>query len=238
MLHTGDVAIADTLQRLLQTVAQLTDKQVFTPQFITTTVNYPRAWGLGSSSTLVSLVAQWAGVDAYRLNAIAFGSSGYDIACATAEQPILYQNNGTHSATPRTVQPINFAPTFAENLYLVYLGNKQNSREGIAHYRRLSATKIAQSVPIITQLTQQIAQSNDLATFESLLHTHENYLAEALQIPRAQTLHFSDYWGVIKSLGAWGGDFVLATSNRSQADTMVYFGRKGFKTVVAWCDFF
>ena len=30
-------------------------------------------------------------------------------------------------------------------------------------------------------------------------------------MPRAQDLYFPDFKGVIKSLGAWGGDFVLAT---------------------------
>jgi mevalonate kinase len=237
-LQLGTTAIADTLQKLLRKAAELTNQPFFWSQNIETVVNYPRAWGLGSSSTLVSLVAQWSGADAYALNMAAFGSSGYDIACATAQQPIFYENKIAQSIVQCNVTVADFAPPFGENLYLVYLGNKQNSREGIAHYRKLSPTQIADNVPIISQLTLDIAQSKDLPTFETLLLQHENILADILQLPRAQTLYFSDYWGIVKSLGAWGGDFVLATSDRSTAETITYFQQKGFKTVVYWDDFF
>ena len=40
---------------------------------------------------------------------------------------------------------------------------------------------------------------------------------------------FSDFQGSIKSLGAWGGDFILATGNKS---TKKYFLDKGFKTII------
>jgi len=43
--------------------------------------------------------------------------------------------------------------------------------------------------------------------------------------------HFSDYWGSVKSLGAWGGDVVLATSEASDAETRNYFTQKGFPTI-------
>ena len=40
---------------------------------------------------------------------------------------------------------------------------------------------------------------------------------------------FKDYSGVIKSLGAWGGDFVLVTGNENDYQ---YFLNKGFKTII------
>ena len=58
---------------------------------ITTKLTFPRAWGLGTSSTLISLIAQWAKCDPFELLFEAFGGSGYDIACATANSPISYQ---------------------------------------------------------------------------------------------------------------------------------------------------
>jgi hypothetical protein len=46
---------------------------------------------------------------------------------------------------------------------------------------------------------------------------------------------FADYPGVVKSLGAWGGDFVLAT----QLDhAKVYFPQAGYATVLGWDDLF
>jgi hypothetical protein len=44
---------------------------------------------------------------------------------------------------------------------------------------------------------------------------------------------FSDYFGQTKSLGAWGGDFILATGND---DTPIYFKNKGFDTVISYQD--
>jgi hypothetical protein len=32
----------------------------------------------------------------------------------------------------------------------------------------------------------------------------------------------------MKSLGAWGGDFILATSDRSAKETWAYFNQKGY----------
>jgi len=49
-------------------------------------------------------------------------------------------------------------------------------------------------------------------------------------LPKVKELYFDDYWGSVKSLGAWGGDFVLATSNRTEEETRAYFTQKGFKT--------
>jgi hypothetical protein len=42
---------------------------------------------------------------------------------------------------------------------------------------------------------------------------------------------FPDYSRAIKSLGAWGGDFVLATGNFNEMD---YFKQKGFHTIISY----
>jgi hypothetical protein len=52
-----------------------------------------------------------------------------------------------------------------------------------------------------------------------------------LGIPRIKEQFFSEYWGEIKSLGAWGGDFILATSERSAEETKTYFNQKGFEVL-------
>ena len=61
-----------------------------------------------------------------------------------------------------------------------------------------------------------------------LLKAHEQAIGAALQLSPVQEQLFPDYWGAIKSLGAWGGDFVLATSERPEAETSAYFEKKGF----------
>ena len=47
---------------------------------------------------------------------------------------------------------------------------------------------------------------------------------------------FPDFWGAIKSLGAWGGDFVLATSSKDEATTKDYFNSKGYHTVLLFSE--
>ncbi len=206
-------------------------------------LEFPRDWGLGSSSTLISLVAQWANIDPYALAAQTFGGSGYDIACATTRQPLLYQlinndNNAKEStlANDKMISPCNYMPPFAEQLYFVHLGRKQNSRQGIRHYQQLPQDLRLQTAAQITQITQAILQCTNLSDFERLLRQHETLIAQCLQLPTAQSLYFADYAGVVKSLGAWGGDFVLATAPIAYTATQVfsYFQAKGFATIVPY----
>jgi mevalonate kinase len=190
-------------------------------------LEFSRHWGLGSSSTLISFLADLTGVNPYQLLEATFGGSGYDLACAQATGPILYQN--------KTAQPVQFQPAFAEQLYFVYLGKKQNSREGIQRYRALGQITL-ETIEAVNQLTHDFLNSPDLDAFESNIVHHETLVAKTLNLPRAQELWFSDFWGQIKSLGAWGGDFVLATSNREEAETKVYFQAKGFDVVLSYAE--
>ena len=188
-------------------------------------LDFSRHWGLGSSSTLISFVAHLAQVDPYDLLAKTFGGSGYDLACALAKGPIIYQN--------RVAQPVVFHPAFADQLYFVYLGKKQNSREGIQRYRALGE-KVKASLGEINQLTLNVIACTSLGDFEALMLHHEMIVGSMLNLPRAQNLYFSDYWGVVKSLGAWGGDFVLATSDRDAVSTKTYFQQRGFEVILSY----
>jgi len=43
---------------------------------------------------------------------------------------------------------------------------------------------------------------------------------------------FSDFDGCIKSLGAWGGDFILATTQQPEKEVREWFGERGYETVL------
>ena len=62
----------------------------------------------------------------------------------------------------------------------------------------------------------------------SLIKEHETILSTALKLKTVKELRFSDFWGQVKSLGAWGGDFVLVTSHKSLEETKKYFHDKGY----------
>ncbi|MDZ7880123.1 MAG: GYDIA family GHMP kinase [Saprospiraceae bacterium] len=212
--------------------------QYLTPFSAETRLTFPREWGLGTSSTLISNIAQVFHVNPYALLAATFGGSGYDIACANADSPILFKLDKGVPFSEKAA----FTPTFSENLYFIYLGKKQNSREGIERYKnqQIAAKNNSNTkggyLKEISDLTTAFLTARDLKTFEKLIEQHENIIAALVGLPRAKTLYFADYWGEIKSLGAWGGDFVLATSNRNDNDTKKYFNTKGFNTVLTYAE--
>jgi len=223
ILETTDAQTAQKLLEILQFARRqnsefLQQKQTLS---VTTTLTFPRQWGLGTSSTLVFNIAKWAGIDPFPLQFAAFGGSGYDIACADAEQAIFYKKIGSQSV----VEACTFQPDFLDQLYFVFLGKKQNSREGIQRYRKLVA-QLPEMVEAVTAMTDAFAKAQTLAELEEVMEIHERFVAERLQLKRAKELYFNDFWGEVKSLGAWGGDFVLVTSNRPAAETQAYFNER------------
>lgn len=220
-----------TLQNILQTAKQLNPNFLknASSQIVFSYADFPFDWGLGSSSTLICNIAQWAEVDAFELLFKTMGGSGYDIACGMNDSPIIYQKEGGKT----NVQAVNFDPPFAENLYFVHLGKKQNSRDAIKYFYETKANHAA-LIEKINALTVEILTCSNLTSFQRLLLEHEELIASSLKLTRAQHLYFGDYWGIIKSLGAWGGDFVMATSNRTFADTKAYFYEKGFDTILPY----
>ncbi|GAB4498206.1 MAG: GYDIA family GHMP kinase [Saprospiraceae bacterium] len=193
--------------------------------------DFPREWGLGTSSTLIAALAKWADVNPYSVLFDTMGGSGYDIACAYADGPVLYRVDGR---TP-TVKNADFHPLFTRNIFFVFLGKKQDSREGIRRYREYAKGK-AILIHRISELTAQFLSATSLATLNKVIREHESLISQALDLPRAKDLYFNDFWGEIKSLGAWGGDFVLATSESSEAETKRYFQEKGFSVVLNWTE--
>ncbi|MEO1517895.1 MAG: GYDIA family GHMP kinase [Bacteroidota bacterium] len=230
-LQTSDDQATQRLQQLLQSaIRQNPDFAHQLPgRLVQTRLDFPRLWGLGSSSTLVHLLAQWAQVDSYDLLADTFGGSGYDLACAAAQGPILYQRiNGQP-----TSKEIDFSPDFRPHIYFVYLGRKQNSREGIARYRELGSASDSM-IQHITNITEAMLAADSLRAFESLIRQHEQLVSGTLALIRAKNLYFDDYWGEVKSLGAWGGDFVLITNNRSREELKSYLQARDFHTLLSY----
>ena len=227
IISTSNNEIAATLQKILLKSQISNLKSQFT-----TKLDFPQNWGLGSSSTLISLLSQWSGVDAYELLAKTFGGSGYDIACATAKSAITYQLT-THGS--RLTNAIDFNPTFKDHLYFVHLGKKQNSREGIQHYKNLTIDK-SDYIEQISELTQKIIHAKELDEFCYYLEVHENIIAGTLQLQKVKDLYFSDFPGTIKSLGAWGGDFIMVASDESPEMITRYFQQKGFSTFLSYKD--
>jgi mevalonate kinase len=193
---------------------------------IETQLEFPNEWGLGSSSTLIYCLSQWAKVDGYQLLNATIGGSGYDVACAGYDAPVLYQ---LQNGTPETLA-VKWKPDFTEYIYFAYLGKKQLSSEGIKYYRGKLNEK-QQIVNQLTRITAQVLNCKSFSVFEELLYEHEEVIGSALKMVKVKDAHFQDYWGSIKSLGAWGGDFMLLTNNRSREELQTYLAEKNIHTV-------
>lgn len=230
ILQSSDDVTAKTLQKILISAANFsTNESLKENAFsIETWLTYPREWGLGSSSTLIYLIAQLFNINPYLLLEKTFGGSGYDIACADALLPIIYTLKNKNA---RNVNAVEWQPAFSSNLYFLYLNKKQNSREGITLYRANSENKNA-AIEEISEITEAVLTIKTLHDFERLITDHERIVQSFVHLPRAKFLYFSDYWGEVKSLGAWGGDFVLVTSDRNEDATRLYFSNKGFDTLI------
>ncbi|MFD1163660.1 GYDIA family GHMP kinase [Hwangdonia seohaensis] len=241
--------ISDRLLQILNATKQLN------PDFlnsnggfkITTKLDFPRHWGLGTSSTLVNNMAQWAQVDAYKLLENTFGGSGYDIACAQHNTAITYQlfNEGILKKPfdcaqgdtikhdkKRNIDEIDFNPSFKNHLYFVYLNEKQNSRDGIAQYKNYRSN-LSDSISEINDITQNIISCKTLENFIFLIEKHENIISKIIKQSPVKASLFNDFNGGIKSLGAWGGDFILVASLNNPTH---YFSQKGFKTIIPFED--
>lgn len=195
---------------------------------VTTKLEFPQNWGLGSSSTLINNIAQWAAIDAFELLWNSFSGSGYDIACAQNSHAITYQLKNKKPL----VQQVNFDPSFKNKLFFVHLNQKQNSREGIAQYRKYKENKTI-ALKRSTELTKAMLNSTVLSEFEILIDDHEALISSIIQLPKIKDQLFPDYFGCIKSLGAWGGDFVLVTGDETTAS---YFKNKGYETVIPYTE--
>jgi len=194
---------------------------------ISTQLTFPKNWGLGTSSTLLNNIAQWTKVDAFTLLKNSFGGSGYDIACAQNNTPIVYR---LENSLP-VVETVNFNPDFTQHIYFVYLNKKQNSKAAISAYYNNKNQHLARNIIDNNTITEAILNAKTLKDFAIAVEKHEIHLSTILEIRTIKEVAFPDFSGVVKSLGAWGGDFVMAISKESPA---AYFTSKGYETILSY----
>ena len=187
-------------------------------------INFNINWGLGSSSTLINNLSKWAKVNPYKLLFSVFNGSGYDIACCDKSNPIIFQKKDDYLSVSDTT----FNPNFLNNLFLIFLNKKQDTQKSVQNFLETDQS-LSEGINQINEIVHEIENVKDITTFESLIERHEKIIANVLQMPTIQNEKFPDYNnGVIKSLGSWGGDFVLATGDEKSVN---YFEEKGFNTI-------
>ena len=112
------------------------------------------------------------------------------------------------------------------------MNKKQDSKDGIARFKE-KREKINNEIQLVSEISRQLIQEQKLSEFEKLIHEHEKIISSIIELPTVKERLFPDYFGTLKSLGAWGGDFILATGNNK---TPQYFKTKGYTTILRYSD--
>ena len=191
-----------------------------------TYMNFNHNWGLGSSSTLINNLSKWADVEPFSVYWRVTNGSGYDLASCKFDKPIVFQL--IKSETPK-IESVNFLPEFHKNLYFIYLDKKQSSKSEIEYFDKINIS--AEYISEVSRITEKMIKCSNFLDFQNLVNQHEEILAEVLNKKSIKEELFNDYDGAIKSLGAWGGDFILAVGND---DTTNYFEEKGYQTIFSF----
>ncbi len=226
IVETNIPSSAEFILKTLYNVQQLSTTRFKSDlsYHLKTNLQFPADYGLGSSSTLMNNLGEWADINPFHLNSISLGGSGYDIAVAKEKSAILFQNK-----PEIRYEKVDFNPPFKNELIFIHLNQKQDSREGITLYK--SKNKSPELINEFSDITKKILLCNELESFSELMMIHERKIADFLEILTVREKLFSDCPSFVKSLGAWGGDFVMSAKFGGFKD---YFWEKGFTTVFEW----
>jgi len=198
-----------------------------------TFMDFDPGWGLGSSSSLIANLALLTEIQPFELlfESSLNQGSGYDVATSFMGQPVMYhiEEEMYHWAEPIE---LNWK-SFVSKCRLVYLNRKQDSNLEVTRFKsKWKNFEDHDTIKEINEITEKLPVVKDYEEFCTLLAQHELILSEVLKTKCIKDKLFPDFNGVIKSLGAWGGDFILACPTGSSDQAEQYFFDKGYNVVI------
>lgn len=221
---TNDFPTAQNLRNILISARKLN------PEFLkgkfrflaVSKLDFDISWGLGSSSSLIANIASFAQTDPFELYDLVSTGSGYDLATAISLKPIVYRKtNGK-----RIIEPAHFYPGFHEQLYFAYSGKKMISSSAVESFLRDNTKDYKKEILEIQRITSEMLQVKTGNGFRKLMTEHEKLISGILEVPSIGETHYSDFQGAVKSLGAWGGDFIMVSSELPEEYVISWFKRQ------------
>lgn len=233
----SETQVHERLQKLLIAARLLNPHFLRESQdvFVETRLDFPLHWGLGSSSTLIYMVAQWAQVKPQELHRQVSQGSGYDVLCAgESVRSLLLQRQSDGMKDGFLRRNLNLDQLLLNDLYLLPLGQKKWTELEVQNFNQLVKQKTAPEqerfVAQISSCTQQWIGARDRQQLMAVAAEHESVVGEFVGKTPVQQRFFDDFPGVVKSLGAWGGDLVLfiPKDQESSAQLMQDYREKKF----------
>jgi hypothetical protein len=94
----------------------------------------------------------------------------------------------------------------------------------------------ARDTDAVSAITLAMEKADDLADFQSLMNQHEEIISRIIRKTTVRESLFGDFSGSVKSLGAWGGDFILAASDEPEDYVRNYFADKDLTTLFNYSE--
>lgn len=226
----SDRFLAESFARLLRIARELNPSFLLEGACGETNLTFPQCWGLGSSSTITKLLSDWAGVNPFDIHFATSNGSGYDIASAMSNKPIVYK---CIDEKPEYYE-VELPEVVKSCCYFIYLGKKQSSQKSV----KLFLQKGQQELPVerINQMNEEFLRSTSVDDVSKLMREHDLILSPILDLKRVKEVAFNSFDGEVKSLGAWGGDFVMACTEHDRDYVERYFTKMGLDTIFSYND--
>ncbi|MCO6459971.1 MAG: hypothetical protein J5I59_01090 [Saprospiraceae bacterium] len=212
IISASDMEVANKLASILNAAIVLCGKNILkSGSFqVETRIGWPMNWGMGSSSSLLVNIASWFQIDPFRLQQETIGGSGYDIACALSDQPIIFQR-GKKLLASRVHRPA----ILSEHGGLAYLGQKADTASSIVSFEeKIQGKDLSTRIDLINRLTYHILDAPTISHLNKAIAIHEETIGFLLGVDPIKNRLFPTFDGMVKSLGAWGGDFILFSGNK------------------------
>jgi hypothetical protein len=146
VLETSDTEKSNWIKSVFLAIRdQKEDFMVGSGAEATATIDLPMNYGWGSSSSFIANLCKWADVNPFWVNMKVGGGSGYDVACANVNRPILFHNE---SNLPQ-FEEVDYHPDFTKNMWFIFQENKMNTANAIRGFR---SRRVDEAV--ITRITE------------------------------------------------------------------------------------
>jgi mevalonate kinase len=231
-LESSDKKVSNNLEILFRGAQKLNLN--FNPfqGSVETKLEFPREFGLGSSSSLICLIGKWAEVSPMDLFLANWKGSGYDVAVAMEKHAIEYWYNEGKPCWNR----VEVTPQASEDWFFIYSNSKQSTYQEIDRIKDKSLP--SQSLNSLHEIHKTLISSKKSNLWIDALKKHEDIISAFIIKPKVQQVLFPNESSELffaKSLGAWGGDFILV-HEKNLSETLQNTNHN-FTTVINWVDF-